>query len=158
MLCLPVLKTAPVSSTERHVEWLRLHLGGYSSEAIDHAIEVAEASSSHNLSMFLDAFVSAYLSFEDVDAGDSEADAELLSLLRRHWTDLIGGAVAVNVYVKSLLVRTSTAKDRSTVAQLAFVRNRVVGPAGYALGILLFEGLAAHDGAFVSSSILPRGP
>ncbi len=133
--CLPLLKTPGRHGGVWHVEWLKAQLRYQTNDAIERAIEEALGRDAHNLRLFLEAFVDAYLQQQGVDDEQVFADAVLHALLRNHWLQLIGEAVVSNLSFKSVQVRTTSTKERKT-----------------AYLFVLFKGAAADEALYASRS------
>ena len=158
----PAFSSTRYNRAERHVEWLRSQLKGETSEAIDVAIEsaidVALAQNTHNLSLFLEAFVDAYLVESGSDIEQSHTDAVLFALLHRHWHDVTSQGIMSGAYFKALQARTSVAKDRTLSSLFTLVKDiNHLGPV-YGNAAHTSTHAFLHLSSLLFSTVVPRGP
>ena len=123
MLCVPFWGASSYNGAEHHVEWLQGQLKGELDETVERAISLALESDSHNLQLFLEAFVEAYLEESGAGEGNLYIDQVLFEILHRHWKQLIVEGVVPHLSLKSLQVRTSFARDRASSVQFVLQKN-----------------------------------
>lgn len=158
MLCTPFLGSSRYNGAEKHVEWLRGQLKGEINETVDRAIHSAALSGTHNLQLFLEAFVEAYFEEKGANEENLHMDKVLLEILQRHWQQLIVEGVVPYLSLKSLQARTSFTRARAPSAQFLLQKNetRVRFFAYWSLQLSGTTPLWVSP--LTSLSIIPRGP
>lgn len=158
MLCTPFLGASRYNGAEKHVEWLRGQLKGEINETVDRAIHSAALSGTHNLQLFLEAFVEAYFEEKGAYEENLHIDKVLMEILQRHWRQLIVEGVVPYLSLKSLQARTTFARDRAPSAQFLLLKNEIK------VRLFAYWSLQACAttpllvSTLTSLSIIPRGP
>ena len=158
MLLMPYAKASGYNGAERHVEWLRGQLKGEANEAIELAINSALGSDSHNLQLFLEAFVEAYLQESSAEDGTVYIDKVLFEILHRHWKQLIIEGVVPYLSLKTLQVRTSLVRDRVGSIQFLLQNNEINKRFLLSWAQQMKAPTSALVSVLISLSVVPRGP
>ena len=158
MLFTPFLGSERYNGAEKHIEWLRGQLKGEGNETVDRAIEAALKSDTHNLQLFLEAFVTAYFAEKGASDENLHLDGLLSEILQRHWQQLIVEGVVPYLTLKSLQSRTTIARERAYSVQFLLQKNENI-PRMYVDWEFQFSMATSWVfSTFISSSLIPRGP
>lgn len=158
MLFLPFLGSSNHNGAERHAEWLRGQIKGDVNDTVERAITHALESDSHNLQLFLEAFVEAYLEENGSGEESLHIDRVLFEIFHRHWTQLIVEGVVPYLSLKTLQVRMTYARDRDSSVQLFLQKCEI----NRRFAVSWIENATVPTSLLVSTlislSIVPRGP
>ena len=158
MLVMPLPGAPHYNGAEHHIEWLKGQLKGHENEMVERAITIAQTKDAHNLQLFLEAFVEAYVEQQGALGVENEIKVVLSEMLRRHWTQLIGQGMVPYLTFKSLQVRTSVSRDRIPLVQLLLIKKQNTSPYAIARTLLADAWFSTLFITVHSTAVVPRGP